>query len=100
MITGFWNKTKVYCCNHQDKEMTLTVHSNTPYYECPECHRKITCYEFEKMINHFQKVIVDGVKNDEEINLTHSVWKNKAASYKVLEHNKDGMKVSVTTNEG
>lgn len=98
MITGFWEKTKVYCKEHNE-EMTIQMHSNTPCYECPVCHSNITCYEFEKMINHFQKIIVDGAMNFEEINLTNDMWKNKVARYTVLEHNNNGMKVSVELNE-
>lgn len=94
MITEFWSKTKIYCAEHKE-EMTLTLHSNVPHYECPVCHHSIVCYEFEKMMNHFQKMIVDSAKNDEEINLSNCEWKSKTAFYKVLEHSNDGLKVSV-----
>lgn len=97
MITGFWGSTKVFCDEHKE-EMTLVMHSGTPCYECPVCHQNISCYEFEKMINHFQKVITDGMRNFEEINITHFTWNSKAAKYTVLSHSSDKTEVSVKVN--
>lgn len=99
MITNFWSKTKVFCSCDNTREMALVLHGNTPTYECPVCHKGFSCYEFEKMINHFQNIIVNGAKQDEEINLTNCLWRNKTATYKVLLHNSEGLKVEVNLNK-
>lgn len=100
MITNFWKNTKLHCLKHEEQpEMTITVHTAGPFYECPICHSKISVYDFEKMINHYQKVITDAYANNEEPHLENEKWKTKKKIYTVLEHKDNLFKVGAVINE-
>lgn len=100
MISQFWKNTKLYCIEHDAPSlMNIVSHTSGPMYDCPICNKSISIYDFEKMINHFQKEMEEAYANGEEPHLKNSVWKNKKKNYKVLTHNENLFEVGVIINE-
>ncbi len=99
-ITNFWESTTICCIKHDTPvDLEITNHSKGPYYECPECHSKVSIYDFEKMLNHFQNLIVKAYSIGEEPDITNSTWTQKKNFYKVLSYKDEKMRVGANLNE-
>ena len=111
LLTGAWTNTKLVCGNHSDEanlpEMELQASGHTLFYVCPKCSainrgddehpckNRLSALEYEKMLNHIASIVADAEEQDEVPHLQNYGWKKKTLSFKILEHNKNKMVVSV-----
>lgn len=114
MITGFWDDIKLVCGNHtvnsieEYPEMIIVNGAHSPYYSCPHhnvesaikqgvtpCFNRINLIDYNKMLDHLMKELVNAELRDEKPNLTHHKWKEKSRNYEVLLHKNDKLIVSM-----
>lgn len=107
MVTGLWNKVKIYCDLHEELvEMTLSQKNGVVYYACALgnsenekdhgvlCKSTLSLKDFEKMLDHISTVMCDAIKNNEEPNLKNTQFTLGKIKYKIFEH-KDIIKIRV-----
>lgn len=111
LITGSWTNTKLVCGNHPNgtelPEMELQTSGHTLFYVCPKCSainrnedepackNRLSALEYEKMLNHIASIVADAEEQDEVPHLQNYSWKKKTLAFKILEHDKNKMVVSV-----
>lgn len=109
MLQNLWkNIVPVCCCNHEETPMQLIQGPSSLFYACPRyypdnraagekaCPNRINLVDYQKMAEHFSQEIEEGMMNGQKEDLTNEIWNlKKQVDFKVLEHKKGLLKVSI-----
>lgn len=99
---------KVYCGADHDELTELEVENGMYqlFYACPRykrqnraenekaCNNRISIDDYEGMIKHISDLLEEAELNGTSLNLTNYTWKKKGITFKVIEHTKD--KIAIT----
>lgn len=108
MIKNIWKTVKVYCGSDHDELTELEVEQGMYqlFYACPRykrenrgdneraCNNRISIDDYEGMIKHVSDLLEEAELNGSMLNLTNYTWKRKGITFKIIEHTKD--KIAIT----
>ena len=108
MIKNLWKIVKVYCGNDHDELVELEIENGMYqlFYACPKykeqnrkenervCNNRISIDDYHTMINHVSDLIEEAELKNENLNLTNYIWKRKGTTFKIIEHSKE--KIAIT----
>ena len=105
-ISNLWDMLHWVCGNETDNGICGTtleadIVKNQVIYKCPVCGNTTAYYDMEKFIEKITKLIVEDLEEGCESNYTHykhpmmSRYDSKRHTFKVLEHTKTKLKVSI-----
>lgn len=110
MIKNLWKQVVLICGNHHKKEVVMNLKEgpSSLFYACPKyypenrlpeeraCVNRLNLVDFERMLDHISRKIMDNMERDIAVNLTGYQFKDKKGTqYKILLHTDEEIKIEV-----